>query len=140
MNVYLDSSILLRVLLNQSSSLAEWGRWLRAVTSSLTRVEVRRTVERLALERKVTATDLVQLHRGITDIEALIEFVPVSERVLREAGRPLPTAVKTLDAIHLLSAVLFRDAIREPLIFATHDRQQALGARALGFEVIGVEP
>ncbi len=101
MNVYLDSSILLRVLLNQSSSLAEWGRWLRAVTSSLTRAEVRRTVERLALERKVTATDLVQLRRGITDIEALIEFVPVSERVLREAGRPLPTAIKTLDAIHI---------------------------------------
>jgi hypothetical protein len=47
--------------------------------------------------------------------------------------------IGTLDAIHLASAVTLRDGLNEDLVFATHDRQQAIGARALGFEVIGIQ-
>jgi hypothetical protein len=50
----------------------------------------------------------------------------------------MPTTVKTLDAIHLASAIVLRDRRGIDLIFATHDDQQATAARALGFAVVGV--
>lgn len=46
----------------------------------------------------------------------------------------MPTPVNTLDAIHLASSLIFgeqRDA------FVTFDQQQSIGARALGFDVLG---
>ncbi len=49
----------------------------------------------------------------------------------------MPTVVKTLDAIHLNSALLFQESREEKVVFATHDTRQAMGAKALGFEVIG---
>jgi hypothetical protein len=50
----------------------------------------------------------------------------------------MATAVKTLDALHLASALLFRERREVSMIFATHDAQQATAARALGFVCIGI--
>ena len=49
----------------------------------------------------------------------------------------MPTVVKTLDAIHLASALLFAQYREAGLVFGTHDRGQATAARALGFMVVG---
>jgi hypothetical protein len=49
----------------------------------------------------------------------------------------MPTAVKTLDAIHLASALLVRERRAPSLVFVTHDPQRARAARALGFECLG---
>jgi hypothetical protein len=48
------------------------------------------------------------------------------------------TVVKSLDALHLASAMLLRERLRIALVFATHDPQQARAARTLGFDCIGV--
>jgi hypothetical protein len=58
--------------------------------------------------------------------------------VLRQPKLPMATVVKTLDAIHLASAMLLREGRGIELSFATHDPQQARAARALGFDCIGV--
>ncbi len=49
----------------------------------------------------------------------------------------MPMVVKTLDAIHLASALLFQERTGDNLTFATHDLQQTTCARALGFKSIG---
>jgi len=46
-------------------------------------------------------------------------------------------ALKTLDAIHLATAMSWRDRIGQGLPFATHDAQLATAARSMGFEVLG---
>jgi hypothetical protein len=51
---------------------------------------------------------------------------------------PLATVVKTLDAIHLASPMLLGERRGVELSFATHDRQQARAARAVGVDCIGV--
>ena len=56
------------------------------------------------------------------------------------ASEPLPTVLGTLDAIHLASALLYRDAQPDdepPIVIATHDRAFATAARILRFRVIG---
>ena len=49
------------------------------------------------------------------------------------------TAVRTLDAIHLATALMVREHTGETLVFATHDARQAEAARALGVPALGVD-
>jgi hypothetical protein len=49
MTVYLDTSVVLRVLFREPNPLDMWGKWEKAVSSSLWRVEALRTVDRLRL-------------------------------------------------------------------------------------------
>jgi hypothetical protein len=46
-------------------------------------------------------------------------------------------ALGTLDAIHLATAHLWRDAYERAIVIATHDRALALAAVADGFAVTG---
>jgi predicted nucleic acid-binding protein len=136
--VYLDTSILLRVLLGQRPRLAEWGGWERAYTSELAGVEARRVIDRLRLDGALDDDGVVVAQEQLAHLEAGIGRINLTRVVLRRASLPMATAVKTLDALHLASALLFRERRAVSLVFATHDVQQATAARALGFTCIGV--
>jgi hypothetical protein len=58
--------------------------------------------------------------------------------ILERAAQPMPTELGTLDAIHLATALLWRDMTRNELVMATHDAALAVGARAHGLRVVGV--
>jgi hypothetical protein len=50
----------------------------------------------------------------------------------------MPTELGTLDAIHLASALLWKDAVGADPVMVTHDRALALGAQAHGLKVLGI--
>jgi predicted nucleic acid-binding protein len=66
-----------------------------------------------------------------------VELVDISRAVLRRAGEPFSTPLGTLDAIHLATALHWRDATGSDLTMATHDKALAAAARAAGVPVIG---
>jgi PIN domain len=134
--VYLDSSVVLRPLLAQPNRLRGWGSWEAAYTSELLEIEGRRAIDRLRLEglyddRQVALATLARIERTIRRVKS-------SASIVREASRTMPTIVKTVDAIHLASAIVMRERGVD-LVFATHDDLQATAARALGFSTMGVE-
>jgi hypothetical protein len=67
---------------------------------------------------------------------ASLELIEIEPAVLDRAAQPMPTELGTLDAIHLSSALLWREVTGENLTMATHGR--ALGAQAHGMKVLGV--
>ena len=138
MTLYLDSSVVLRVLLAEKQRLEIWGRWERAFASELLGLEVRRAIDRLRilghLDPRATAT----LLQHTATIEDAVSIVPLTKTILRRAALPMATPVRTLDAIHLATALVMRERSDRPLTFATHDVRQADAARALGFAAIGV--
>jgi len=137
MIVYLDTSILLRVLLAQRSALSQWGKWERAYTSELAGVEARRTIDRLRLEAALDDDGVAAAQHELSRLEGSLGRIALTRSVLRRAALPMATAVKTLDALHLATAMIFQERRAVSLIFATHDAQQAIAARALGFTCIG---
>ena len=137
MIVYLDTSTVLRVVLAQGEVLSDFGRWERAYSSELLGVEARRVIDRLRVQAVLNDHELADVHHDLTRIERAIGAIPLTRPVLHRAGLPMPTAVKTLDAIHLASALLLRERRTASLTFATHDPQQLRAARALGFECLG---
>ena len=50
----------------------------------------------------------------------------------------MPTELGTLDAIHLATALLWKEMTRVDLVMATYDGALALGAQAHGLPVVGV--
>ena len=123
---YLDSSVGLRVLLGHSPAAARWfddatasGRD-RVISSRLLRTEMTRALRRLGqpIERRSAVLD----HVGT---------VPIDHAVLLEAEAIVPH-VKTLDAVHLASAL--RSGI-DGIVVCSHDRTMTAVARLLGLEV-----
>ncbi len=137
MIVYLDTSTLLRVLLGQRPVLGGWGKWERAYTSDLAAVEARRIIDRLRLDGTLDDGGVVAALEQLARIMGSIGRIGLTRVVLRRASLPMATAVKTLGALHLASALLFQERRGVSLVFATHDSQQATAARALGFECVG---
>ena len=66
-----------------------------------------------------------------------IEVVEPTRTILARASLPLPTPIGTLDAIHLATAMLWRESSASDLTFATHDSALGIAARANGFRVVG---
>jgi predicted nucleic acid-binding protein len=138
MTVYLDTSIVLRVVLGQSEPLTIWGQWNEACASELLGVEARRILDRLRLDSALDDDQVGTFHGALARIERAIDGIRLSRLVLGRAALPMATPVKTLDALHLASALLWRERRSPDLVFATHDPQQTRAARALGFECVGV--
>ncbi len=137
MIAYVDSSVLLRVVLGQPDRLAEWEGIDRGVTSALTRVECLRTLDRRRVHVGL-GDELYAERRGLllAYLERL-DRVALSPVVLSRASDPFPTPLGTLDALHLATALAWKRGRDSDLVMATHDRQLATAARASGFEVFG---
>ena len=138
MILYLDTSVILRVLLRQSDPFDRWGDWKEAYSSELMGVEARRVIDRLRLEVALDDAGVADAHDDLARIEGVLGSIPLTRAVVRRASLPMATAVRTLDALHLASALLFRENRSDSIIFTTHDVQQAVAARALGFECLGL--
>lgn len=63
--------------------------------------------------------------------------VEITYPVLSCAAQPLPTTLGTLDAIHLATALLWKEQAGKDLSMATHDVALAVAAKASGLRVIG---
>jgi predicted nucleic acid-binding protein len=135
---YLDSSVLLRVVLRQPDALAQWRRIDRGVASALVEVECLRTLDRLRIAAGLTDRELARRRQAVFRVLDATEVVEVTRPVLARAAQPMPTALGTLDAIHLATALLWREWRGEDLVFATHDTALALASRASGLVVVGV--
>lgn len=138
MTAYVDASVLLRVALRQPDALPEWRRIDRGVSSALSTTESLRTLDRLRIRAKL-GDEEIALRRGtILQLLASLELVDVDPAVLERAAQPMPTELGTLDAIHLATALLWKEAVGDDLILATHDEALGLAGRAHGFAVVGV--
>lgn len=137
MIAYVDTSVVLRHLLDQPNRL-EWSAWDSAYSSEMLGVEARRVIDRLRLDSALDDGGVAQAIESLIQMERCIGCIQLTRIVLVRASLPMPTVVGTLDAVHLASALLFREQRGESLVFATHDVQQATGARSLGFAVAGV--
>jgi predicted nucleic acid-binding protein len=137
LNAYIDSSVLLRVVLGEPESLASWGRIDQALSSELIRLECLRTIDRARTQLRLGDDAVSRQRADVLEAIDSLSLIPLTTLVLERAAEPFPTLVGSLDAIHLASALLVGEQYDE-LLFATHDQQLALAARAMGLSVAGV--
>ncbi|MBI4608950.1 MAG: PIN domain-containing protein [Candidatus Rokubacteria bacterium] len=139
MIAYLDASVVLRIVLGQPEALKEWRAMRRGVASALVEVECLRTLDRLRLRARIPDREIAVRRETVFRVLESLEIVEATAVVLRRAAQPLPTELGTLDAIHLATAMLWRERTGADLVMATHDTALATASRASGLRVIGAE-
>ena len=139
MTLYAESSAVLRWLLGEANG-DEVHRLLREATkvvcSRLTLVETRRVI------RRAVAANLLGEVQSIAVLDALARaaagwaVLEMAREVAERAEAPFPVEpVRTLDALHLASALLLRQALPDLCLLSTDGRVRENGGR-LGFELL----
>jgi hypothetical protein len=122
---YLDSSVVLRIILGAPAPLAGWRDIEHSTSSSLLRLECLRTLERMRLAEKTPAEVIAIRKKTVDHLMTAVDLFDVTSGVLQRAGQRFIAPLETLDAIHLGTALTFRDKRQENLAFATHDDNSA---------------
>jgi uncharacterized protein len=125
--LYLDTSALMKLVVDEDESVAlreELARWddSRFATSALTRVELPRTVTR--------AVPWVSLGDALQVAAALLEstqIIPLTDQVIALAAGARPPTLRSLDAIHLASALVVSPADVPPVLCGYDRRLQEAG-------------
>lgn len=125
--LYLDSSGLVKLVHAEAETTPLIGflhDWPVRVSSVIARVEVLRAVRRVASDESTfRRAEAVLLRVGL---------IALDEAVLEGAGRSEPAELRSLDAIHLATAVTVRNELGG---IVTYDIRLAAAARRAGFLV-----
>ena len=138
MIAYIDTSALLRIVLREPGALDDLRSCDGLVSNELIAVESPRTIDRLRLQGLLTADEAAARVRAVNDWLEAIDLVLLRPAVLSRASEPMPMPLGTLDALHLATALIWRDRMGPLPTMATHDTALGLAARAFGFDVRGV--
>jgi predicted nucleic acid-binding protein len=134
---YVDTSVLLRLVLREPGALDELTSADALVSSELIAVESARTLDRLRLQGVLTLEEAAARRRAIGEWLEAMDLVLLRPPILNRASEPLPLPLGTLDAIHLSTALIWRERFGA-LTMATHDSALGVAARTFGFDVRGV--
>jgi predicted nucleic acid-binding protein len=135
---YLDTSALLRIVLREPGGLDDLRSYDGLVSSELIAVESTRTIDRLRLQGSLTPAEASARLRTISEWLEAIDLVLLRPPVLSRASEPMPMPLGTLDALHLATALIWRDRVGALPAMATHDTMLGAAALAFGFDVVGL--
>jgi uncharacterized protein len=134
---YVDTSALLRIVLREAGALDDLRTYDGLVSSELIAVESARTIDRLRTQGALTMDDAAARIAWLNEWLEAVDLVLLRPPVLSRASEPMPMPLGTLDAIHLATALLWRDRIGPLPQLVTHDAALGAAARGFGFDVRG---
>jgi predicted nucleic acid-binding protein len=124
---YLDASALVKLIVAEpeSGALRRYlGERPRIISSRIVEVELRRAVAR---QDEIDAGDRV------SSLIATVELLELNAEVARRAGELNPATLRSLDAIHLASALVIAPELDAVVAY---DTRLAAAARAAGLAVV----
>ncbi len=114
----------------------ELARADAVVASDLTLVECDRALIRRQAAGSLREDDVDRLRRQLTATVSHWNVMPIEREVVERARHPFPgEPIRTLDALHLASALIVRAAVVEFGLLSLDERVRAAG-RALGLRVL----
>lgn len=138
--VYVESSALLTWLLGEPRArevISELNQAQTVVSSVLSLIEVERALNRAECQRMLTAGQAERLRGLLARNRVGWILMEISEEVRSRAGRVFPVEpVRTLDAIHLATVLMFMRAFPD-LHLLSYDERILENARPLGIETTG---
>jgi predicted nucleic acid-binding protein len=137
---YVETSALLRVLLDGDEALRPELSGEGLFTSALTFVEAARALSRARRGGRLEARDAREAGRQLLAFERSCDVVRLVDEVLARAREEFPVEpVRSLDALHLASARVLDDELGAVVVVSCDDRVRR-NAMAMGFTVTPANP
>jgi len=138
MVAYLDSSVVLRHILLGEITIEHAFAVGQVLASELLEIKCRRVLHRYRMNGDLDDDRLLQARERLDSVLAGVTLLKLTERVKTRAMDAVPVIVKTVEALHLTSALTYResyldDESGETLLLFSHDEAMNRCARALGF-------
>jgi predicted nucleic acid-binding protein len=131
-----ETSALLRVLLDGDDALGPELSGEGLVTSALTFVEAARAISRARRERRLDPRQAREAERQLATFERSCDTIAVEDEVLRRAREDFPVEpVRSLDAIHLASLRVLDDELGGLEVVSCDERVRQ-NASALGYVLL----
>ena len=142
MKVYAETSAILRWLFNESGSdeiLERLRSSQKVVCSRLTLIESHRSIHRAVALRELAEAEAAEVRAALAQSAARWAILEVSPEVGARAEQAFPVEpLRTLDALHLASALVLRHSLPDVVILST-DARVRTNATQLGFEIFPSE-
>jgi predicted nucleic acid-binding protein len=133
---YVETSALVRGLLEDDASVRPLVRGSGLFTSALTFLEAARALSRAVREGRIDATRARDVEKEVAAFRRACDVVEVDADVLQRAGVDWPhEPVRSLDAIHLASLRAMDVELGDAEVVSCDDRVRR-NASALGFDVL----
>jgi hypothetical protein len=130
----MDSSVVLRHILLGDASIEQTEACGQIISSELLEIECRRVLHRYRLNGDLDDTGFIEALKRLDDVLTGVSTLALSDTIKKRASDPFPVHIKTLDALHLASALTFSAAhAEETVLVFSHDAGMNRGALALGF-------
>jgi predicted nucleic acid-binding protein len=137
MIAYIDSSIVLRIIFGENERLLAPKNLRTTIASEILKIECFRTLERIRMSLKLDEKEFLERTLLLNQALRTIRFIRFSPAILERACQPYPVTLKSLDAIHLSTALVWKQWKKSELAFLTHDEQLGKAATAMNFTVLG---
>lgn len=143
MNLYVESSAILAWLLDESA--ADEVRRLLAgaeiiITSDLTLIECSRVLIRAVVLGELNETEAAERRAHLTSAAAGWHVLHIASDIIDRAKQPFPEEpIRTLDALHLASALTARATVMELKVLSLDERLRR-SARKLGLSLVPENP
>jgi PIN domain len=136
MVAYLDSSVLLRHILLGDSGIEHVFAVGRVISSELLEIECNRVLHRYRLQNDLDDDGYIEASNRLEHILNSVSIIRLSPKVKKRSKEAFPVIIKTLDALHLSSALIFHEARQEEsLLIFSYDIGMNRCAKSLGFAV-----
>jgi predicted nucleic acid-binding protein len=138
-SVYVESSAALAWLLDEEAG-AEVRRLLAAqdfvIASDLTLIECDRVLLRAVVVGELSEGEAAGRRAHLAEVSSHWQILRISPEIADRARRPFANEpIRTLDAIHLASALVARAAVPELKLLSLDERVRRAG-RAMGLELL----
>ena len=136
MTLYAETSAVLRWLFQEEHGeqvRVALSRAAKVVTSRLTAIEVWRATHRAERQRRLSAAEAADVRAVFSQAGAAWAALELTDDIAHRAEERFPVEpVRTLDAIHLASALVLRQSFPD-LVVLTADERVRANALQLGF-------
>ncbi len=143
MTLYAESSAVLAWLLEQEHGEKVAATLAHAeliLASDLTLIECDRVMIRAIALNELDEADAAQRQARLSAVSARWTLLALDEEVIERARRPFPDEpIRTLDAIHVASALVARKAVMDVTVLSLDDRVRS-AAHRLGFDLAPTMP
>lgn len=134
MVAYLDSSVVLRYVLKGDPAIRHALACETILSSELLEIECRRVLQRCRMAGDLSDTTYVTAVKRLDALLAGIGLLSLSPPVKNRAMEAFSVVVKTLDALHLATAIIYSDKqSSDTLLMFSYDEAMNRCAAVLGF-------
>jgi uncharacterized protein len=138
---YFDTSALVKNYVREAGSSRVRGLLTsyEFLSSAITPIELQSAVQRRHRKREITQPNYNSIISRVASDRSYWQLVEIVPHVLSKAEELVKTEnVRTLDAIHIASAMIIQDSFSTPLPFISADERQLAAAQNCKLSVIAI--